>query len=171
MTSLTRKMNRVWKTAQLYIGFHRDPRGRKRSKPHVWPPKNARASIHDDPERQEAFLVIKSAQEDRERDVQIKLRADKIVLRRDLDESWRGVIVTEHEVIVAVGDVSITINHDGSITRQGNSDTTWIEADGAVLKKTDYVEASMSGDGVDMVRRSPDSIAAITEEGIVTRRK
>ena len=86
-------VHRVWKSAQLYIGFHKDPSGRKRDQAKVWPPKNASASIHSDPSEQEAFLVVRSANTAASEDVQIKVRADKIVLRRDCEVCWQGVQV------------------------------------------------------------------------------
>ncbi|WP_299775912.1 hypothetical protein [uncultured Tateyamaria sp.] len=58
---------------------------------------------------------------------------------------------------------------DGAITRQTDDDTTYIEADGSILKMTEYVEAMMSGDGVKLSRRTPDNIAAITEDGVIAK--
>lgn len=169
MSNLTKTIRRTWKSAQLYIGFHVDPSGKKRKTPKVWPPKNASATLHADPLQQEAFVVVKNADGDAERDVQIKLRPDKIVLRRDYEDAWNGVLVTEHSVTVAVAGLSIRINHDGSITREDGLDTTWVEADGSVLKKTEFVEASMSGDGVEMSRRTPDNISAIQRDGVLSK--
>ena len=77
--------------------------------------------------------------------------------------------MTDHSVSVAVAGISIRINHDGSITREDGNDTTWVEADGSVLKKTEFVEASMSGDGVELTRRTPASIAAIQSDGLVAK--
>ena len=169
MSKLVSDIRQTWRSAQLYIGFHRDQKGAKRSQPKVWPPKNANATIHSDPTEQEAFVVVKSAAGDVDQDVQIKLRPDKIVLRRDYEQAWNGVLVTDHSVSVAVAGISIRINHDGSITREDGNDTTWVEADGSVLKKTEFVEASMSGDGVELTRRTPDSIAAIQSDGLVAK--
>lgn len=169
MSSISSSARRVWKSAQLYIGFHRDPKGKMRQEPHVWPPKNANATIHPDPAEQEAFMVVKSADGKDDEDVQIKLRPDMIVLRRDCKESWDGVIVSNHSVQVKVDGVSIRINYDGSITREDADSTTWVEADGGVLKKTEYVEASMSSDGTELTRRSEDNLTAITQTGILSK--
>lgn len=169
MTKITTSLDRVWKTAQLYIGFHRDPEGKRRQTPHVWPPRNGKATIHEDPGEQEAFLVLKSADGDADRDVQIKLRPDMIVLRRDATDAWEGVIVEEAAVSIKVGDVSIRINPDGSITREDGDNTTWVEADGGVLKKTEYVEAAMSADGTELSRRTSDNLAAITPSGLISK--
>jgi len=169
-TKLTKTVHRVWKSAQLYIGFHRDQEGNPRDTAKVWPPKNASASIHDDPDEQEAFVVVKSADKDVSRDVQIKLRPDRIVLRRDGDVGWQGVLVDEFSVTVRTAyDVYIKIGHDGSVTRQTDSDETSVEADGSVFKRTEFVEARMSGDGVDLSRRTSSHIAAITEDGVISK--
>ncbi len=60
---------------------------------------------------------------------------------------------------------------DGAITRETDEDTTYIEADGSVLKKTEYVDAMMSGDGVALSRRTLDTIAAITEDGVIAKQR
>lgn len=169
MTQTTKTLARIWQSAQLYIGFHRDPHGARRAEAKVWPPKNARATIHPDPDEQEAFLVVKSAEKDSARDVQIKLRPDAIVLRRDLGTAWKGIVVEEHMVSVQVGGVWVRIMADGSVSHDMDGDMTYVEADGAVLKKTEFVDAMMSGDGVELSRRTPTTIAAITEEGVVAK--
>jgi len=169
MNDIAKVVRRTWKSAQLYIGFHRDLGGKKREEPKVWPPKNASATIHSDPTEQEAFVVVKSSDGDAAQDVQIKLRPDKIVLRRDYEDAWNGVLVTDHSVTVAVAGLSIRINHDGSITREDGNDTTWVEADGSILKKTEFVEASMSSDGVEMARRTPDNVSAISRDGFLSK--
>lgn len=164
MNDIAKIVRRTWKSAQLYIGFHRDLEGKKREES-----KNANATIHSDPTEQEAFVVVKSLDGDAAQDVQIKLRPDKIVLRRDYEDAWNGVLVTDHSVTVAVAGISIRINHDGSITRIDGTDTTFVEADGSVLKKTEFVEATMSGDGVDLARRTPDNISAISRDGVLSK--
>lgn len=128
--------------------------GKQREQPHVWSPKNASATIHRDPEEQETFIVVKSAENDGDQDIQIKLRPDMIVLRRDFKDVWEGVKVDAFAVSVKVVNLSIRINHDGSINREDGDSTTWIEADGSVLKKTEFVDATMSGDGVELTRRT-----------------
>ncbi|WP_299852223.1 hypothetical protein [uncultured Roseovarius sp.] len=169
MSRIASSTRRVWKSAQLYIGFHRDPEGRRRREPHVWPPKNGNATIHRDPAEQEAFVVVKSAEGDTDQDIQIKLRPDMIVLRRDDRTAWEGVKIDRFTVSVKVGDVSIRINPDGSVTREDSDSTTWIEADGGVLKKTEFVEAVMSGDGTELKRRTPSNVAAITQDGVLSK--
>ena len=171
MTTLTKPLHRFWKSAQLYIGFHTDPKGRKRQVPHVWPPKNARATIQEDPAEQETFVVVKSAARDSAQDVQIKLRPDMIVLRRDASDAWEGVIVEQSSVAVKVGGVSIRIGHDGTITREDGDSTTWVEADGGVLKKTEFVDAAMSPDGTELSRRTTGNLTAITKDGMIFKDK
>lgn len=169
MSNVKSSVRRIWKSAQLYVGFHRDPKGKMRKEPHVWPPKDARASIHPNPDEQETFMVLKSGERDTDNDIQIKLRPDQIVLRRDYKDAWEGVIANKHTITVKIGGVSIRINHDGSITREDGESTTWVEADGVVLKKTEFVEASMSHDGSELTRRTPDNLTAITQSGLLSK--
>ncbi|MEO9780411.1 MAG: hypothetical protein ABJH07_26155 [Sedimentitalea sp.] len=169
MTLTNSPLARVWRSAQLYIGFHRDPQGNPRAEAKVWPPKNGNATLHPDPEQQEAFLVVSTAAKDTPRDVQIKLRPDKIVLRRDPGISWEGVVVEDHMISVQVGGAWVRIKADGSVSHELDGDMTYVESDGSVLKKTEFVDAMMSGDGVDLSRRTASHIAAITEDGVVSK--
>lgn len=163
------KPRAVWKTAQLFIGFFRDQAGKQREQAKVWSPNNASASIHADPAVQEAFVVVKSADGDAARDVQVKFRPNMIVLRRDCEQAWKGILVDEHFVRIVVGAVTIRVNHDGSIAREAQGETTWIEADGGVLKKTEFVEASMSPDGVRLMRRTQDNLTVIASDGVLSK--
>ena len=168
----TKTLTRVWKSAQLYIGFHTDQKGNVRDQAKVWPPKNALATIHSDVKEQETFLEVRAEDKEKTRDVQIRLQPDKIVLRRDADDiGWEGIVVENDSVAIRVNGTWVRVKVDGAITRESDADTTYIEADGSVLKKTEYVDAMMSGDGVELSRRTPDSIAAITPDGVVARSK
>ena len=169
MSKLQSTAKRVWQSAQLYIGFHRDPKGKMRDQAHVWPPKNAHATIDSNPEDKEAFVVVKSADPNISSDVQIKLHPDKIVLRRDEDAGWEGIVLSPHRVSVQVNGTWIIVNADGSIAHDKDGDMTYVEADGAVLKKTQYVDAMMSGDGQQLSRRTPTTIAAITLDGVIAK--
>lgn len=169
MNSVAKTAQRVWKSAQLYIGFHRDPDGTLRDTPRVWPPENGKATLHSDPAEQETFLVLKSAAADADQDIQIRLHTDRIVLRRDDQHAWQGMTIDEDCVAVKLGGVSVRINHDGSLTREDGDSTTWVEADGGVLKKTEFVEAAMSSDGTELTRRTPDNLAAITQRGVLSK--
>lgn len=170
MSEIAKHSQRIWKSAQLYIGFYTDPKGKKRDQPKVWPPKNANATIHSNPDEQEAFLEIKADPQSNARDIQMRLRPDKLVLRRHNDGiGWDGIIIEDDQIAVKVAGNWVRIKVDGGITRESEGDTTYIEADGSVLKKTEFVDALMSGDGVELSRRTPDTIAAITDGGVVAK--
>lgn len=169
MEDVTNSLGRVWRSAKLYIGFHRDQQGNMRQVAKVWSPKNARATIHADPSKQEAFLVVEAADAEAPRDVQIKLRQEKIVLRRDPGTGWDGIIVEENGLSVSVNGMRIRISADGSVSREAEDGTTYLEADGAVLKKTKFVESMMSGDGVELTRRTETDIAAIRHDGVIAK--
>ena len=162
---------RIWKSAQLYIGFHQDKQGRQRAEAHVWKPDNGNATINPDPAKQEAFLVLNATDPDATGDVQVKLRPDAIVLRRDSDQGWKGIKIDEGDVTVLVNGIEIRIGADGAITRTDEDSTTWVEADGYILRKTEFVEASMSADGENLTRRTEDHIAAISGDGVISKAK
>lgn len=169
MGDVKQAASRVWKSAQLYIGFHRDQQGNQRAQAKVWPPKNGNASIHPNPEEQEAFLVVKATDKAEPRDVQIKCHPDKIVLRRDPGVSWEGIVVEEGLISVQVGGAWVRIKSDGAVAHERDGDMTYVEPDGAVLKKTEFVEAMMSGDGLELSRRTPTTIAAFCEDGVLAK--
>ncbi len=167
---LEKAARRVWKSAQMFVGFHTDQKGKPREQPKLWPPKNGSASIHGDPSAQEAIVVVKAADPEAAQDVQIKLHPNRIVLRRDADMWWQGVAVDEHSVTVRMADNTIIeIRHDGSVKRRSAEDETHVEADGSIFKFTEFAEAHMTGDGVEMTRRTEDRIATITADGVVDR--
>jgi hypothetical protein len=113
--------------------------------------------------------VVKAADRAGPRDVQVKLHPDNIVLRRDSGPSWEGVVVEDHMISVQVAGAWVRIRADGSVAHERDGDMTYVESDGAVLKKTEFVEAMMSGDGVELSRRTPTTIAAITEDGVLAK--
>lgn len=171
MTALAHKrsLHRVWKSVQLYIGFHRDQRGNPRDQAKVWPPKNANATIHANPEDQEAFLIVKSADQNASRDVQLKLHPDQIIVRREEGMGWRGIIIEDDKISVQVNGSWVRISANGAIAQDIDGDRTFVEPDGSVLKMTEFVEAHMSSDGVELSRRTDTSIAAIRHDGVVAK--
>ncbi len=171
MSRLTKSARQVWKSVQLYVGFHRDPAGRKRDTAKVWPPKNANASIGQDPDERETFLVVKTAARKEPRDIQVKLRPDKIVLRRDEGPAWQGVIIGDYTIDIQVNGRWVHVCADGSVRQEIGDDITWIEADGAVLNKTEFAEATMSGDGENLARRTQSNVSAISSDGVVSRQR
>lgn len=160
---------RIWKSAQLFIGFHKDTNGQHREEPKLWPPKHARATIHADETKQEAFVVVQGCNDIEE--VQVKFRPDKIVIRRDERSAWHGIIAQEHAVSVVAGDTTITIGPDGSVTRSCRDGVTDIGADGSILKRSANVTATISGDGIEIARRTDEGLAAIKRDGVVMKAK
>lgn len=167
-----KQYRRIWRAAQLFIGFHRDPRGRKRDEAFVWSPKNGNASIHANPEDQETFLELKSADKSSGGDVQIKLRPDQIVLRREQSaQGWQGVILDEAQVKIKVNDVWITVNADGSVSQRLADGQTDVEADGTVLKRTEFTTASMSADGACYKSSTPEGVTSVSPAGFLVQNK
>lgn len=171
MSSITKAAKSVWRTAQLYIGFHRDKLGNKRNEAKVWAPKNGNATIYPDSDNQEVFLHLKSTEKDPAQDVQVKLRSDRVILRRDLDTAWNGIIVEESCVSVRIGDIWVRVNSDGSVTHDDGLSTTYVEAGGHVLKKTEFVEASISSDGEELVSKTPTTLSAIRKDGMISKKR
>ena len=169
-STVEKTIRRVWKSAQMYIAFHKDQNKRQRNEPKFWPPKNGSASLHGDPAQQEAIVVVKAADPEDTQDVQIKLHPGRIVVRRDAEIWWQGVAVDDHSVTVRMADNTIIeIRHDGSVKRRSAEDETHVEADGSIFKWTEHAETTMTGDGIEMTRRTEDRITAITYDGVVDR--
>lgn len=142
-----------------------------RTEPKIWSPKNASATIKDDPKDTEVFCVVSSADSDRSQDVQIKIHPDMIVLRRDADTCWKGIVVSASDVHVQVAGTWVRIGHDGGVKRQTELDTTYIEADGSVLKETPYSRAMISADGEELSSSTSERISSISPEGVLSRPK
>lgn len=169
-TAAESAIRRVWKSAQMYIAFHKDQSGKDRTAPKLWPPNNGSASIHGDPKEQEAIVVVKASDPKDAQDVEIKLHPNRIVLRRETDKWWQGVAIEDDTIRVRMADGTyITIEYDGRIKRYGHDDHTYVEADGSIFKHTAHAEAHMTGDGVEMSRRTEDRVASITHDGVVDR--
>ena len=160
----------AWKSAQLLIAFHRNPDGGKRAEPRLWSPKNNVAGVTGDPKTKEAFILVRGQGDAGE--VQIKMHADKIILRRDEDAvGWTGIQADHHGVSVLVDNVWVTVNGDGSITRkaQGNDgDTSWVQADGSYIRINETMHIEVSGDGARMSRRTDERLDVVTAEGIMS---
>lgn len=162
-------MRKVWRSVRLFVAFHKDRQKRARRIPYLWPPSDAQAGVTDkDTDGQEAFVLVKGASGS-ERDVQIKVRPDKIILRRDDGPDWSGIIVTDHGVAVRVGDHWVEVRHDGSVKREAAGETTFLEADGTIFRFTDFAEIIVSPQGDNISRRTPEGIAAITPDGVLVK--
>lgn len=164
------KPHRVWKSAQLCVGFHRDRDGRPRRAPHFWTPKDGRASLYSNNE-QESFVLLKSTEGNSQTDVQIRMRPDAIEMTRSYQGAWTAVSADEFTVTVEVAGLHVRIGHDGTVTREDQTGTTWLEANGGVLKKTETVEASISSDGMELTRRTSDNLSVIAEQGVLSRQR
>jgi hypothetical protein len=159
----------VWKSAELLIAFHKNKKREKRAEPFLWRPKEAFARLLAEPEDQEAFVVLKGA--DDVEDVQIKLHPDKVVIRRDQPLGWSGIIIDEHTVRVMVDNVWVRIDHNGSVVVERDAETTYLEGDGSIIKINPEAEIMVSSDGRRMSRRTDSQIDAFTEDGFVSRKK
>lgn len=163
------KNRRIWKSVQLMIAFHKDPQtNMPRKFPKIWNPKGAKAGLQNKPDDQEAFALLKSDATETG-DVQIKFHPSQVILRRDPTIGWDGVSVDETEVIVRVGGIHVRIGHDGSVKRTNGNDTTFVEADGAIVQFTEFAEIMISPDGQHMSRKTPYSITAVSDDGVLQR--
>lgn len=159
----------IWTQARLLIAFHRDPARRRRKVPFLWRPKDASAGLRADPTDQEAFLHVEGAEAGN--DVQVKLRSDRIIARRDEGRGWAGIEISDHGVRVLVGETWIEVGHDGGVTRRAEDVTTYLEGDGAIYRLGPDAEIIVAADGSSVSRRTPEHIQALTEDGVLSRRK
>jgi hypothetical protein len=159
----------VWKSAELLIAFHKNKKREKRAEPFLWRPKEAFARLLAEPEDQEAFVVLKGA--DDVEDVQIKLHPDKVVIRRDQPLGWSGIVIDEHTVRVKVDNIWVLIDNNGGVVVERDAETTYLEGDGSIIKINPEAEIMVSSDGRSMSRRTEAQIDAFTEDGFVSRKK
>ena len=167
MNPVARRMAAIWRSARLRVINRRVRTGGESRDPDGVVMMDARAPIPADPEERETMLVVESA--DQDRDVNIKLRPHRMVLQRVPEAGWDRIVVEERTVVVLVNGLWIWIHQDGSVSRERDGGLTQIDADGAVVKTTESVEAAMSADGVELTRRTSSSLAAIREDGMVAK--
>lgn len=157
----------------MFIAFHFDPARKKRAEPYLWPPKNAAAGLRSDVGDQETFVHMRGAE--KADDVQLKLRANAIIARRDPGKGWSGVEINDHSVRVLVGDVWITIDPMGTVKREADdgASTTFLEFDGSIIQLTEEAQVCVSADGEKISRRTADRLDVVTGDGIMStpRRK
>jgi hypothetical protein len=158
----------VWERAQMLIAFHRDPERRMRAAPFLWPPKGAAAGLTADPADREAFVHLRGS--DPADDVQLKLRPNAIVARREPGRGWSGVEIDEHSVRVLVGEVWIEVGVDGTVRREAaqGAHTTFLENDGSIVRLCENAEIFVSGDGARMTRRTDERIDVVTADGVLS---
>ena len=168
--SLPSKVVSTWKSVELMLAFHRDPKGKKRDKPVFWNPKGAFARLFADTKDQETILHLK-AEGDSDADVMIQFRANKITARRNHPLGWSGIEIDDHSVSVVVNNVLITVKSDGSVTKREDAEITFLEADGSILKNTPWADILVSGDGGSISRRTEDHIDAFTPDGFVSKKR
>lgn len=152
----------------MLIAFHLDPKRQKRDVPYLWKPKNGDAGLNHDATEQETFIQLHGI--DTENDVQLKLRPDAIIARRDGGIGWSGVMISDDTVQVIVGDMKLEIRPDGSVARHDNDgSSTFLEGDGSIIKLSAQAQITVSSDGGTMRRRTEDRIEAITPDGVVSK--
>lgn len=158
----------IWDRARLLIAFHRDPARKKRAEPYLWPPKDATARLRADASHQETFVHMRGAE--KADDVQLKLRANAIIARREPGRGWSGIEINDHSVRILVGDVWVEIVQDGTIRREADNITgaTFLEGDGSIIQLTEDAEVCVSPDGGKITRRTSDRLDVVTEDGILS---
>ena len=159
----------IWDRAQMFIAFHRDPTRKKRAEPYLWPPKDAAAGLRTEVDEQETFVHMRGVE--KADDVQLKLRANAIIARRDPGRGWSGIEIDDHRVRVLVGDVWIEIDPLGSVKRSTDdgASTTFLEFDGSIIKTTEEAEVSVSADNAEIVRRTAERLDVVTADGIMSK--
>ncbi|WP_308917224.1 hypothetical protein [Jannaschia sp. LMIT008] len=165
------RVRSIWDRAQMFIAFHRDPARKKRAEPYLWPPKDAAAGLRAETDDQETFVHMRGT--DRADDVQLKLRTNAIIARRDPGRGWSGVEINDQSVRVLVGDVWITIDQMGTVKREADdgASTTFLEFDGSIIQLTEGAEVCVSADGAEITRRTADRIEGLTPDGVVSRQR
>ena len=158
----------VWERAQMFIAFHRDPERKKRETPYLWPPKDACAGLREGITDQECFVHLRGS--DRADDVQIKLRPNAIVARREPGCGWSGIEIDDYGVRVLVGEVWIEIDPLGGVTREAadGASTTSLDWDGSILQLTEAAEVCVSADGERITRRTAERLDVVTGDGILS---
>ena len=70
-----------------------------------------------------------------------------------------------------VDNIEITISPDGSVKVVNDAETTYLEGDGSLIKITPDSEILVAGDGSSMSRRTEHHIDAISDQGVLSKRR
>lgn len=153
----------------MFIAFHRDPARQKRTEPYLWPPKDASAGLRAEVDDQETFVHLRGA--DRADDVQLKLRSNAIIARREPGRGWSGIEINGHSVRVLVGGVWVEIDPLGAVKREADdgASTTFLEFDGSIIKLTEDAEVCVSADSAEITRRTAERLDVVTADGIMSK--
>jgi hypothetical protein len=165
--SLPIQSSPVWKSAELLIAFFRDPKGVRRDKPFVWNPKNSRAALVDRDHDQEAFVQMEASDG---RDVQLRLQPSSIVARRETGSGWNGVVISDTEISIQIGETWIHVRGDGSIRHDQHKTTTFVEPDGSIIRLDPLSKITVSADGSRVARKTDEKLEAFTPEGFVSKK-
>ena len=102
--------------------------------------------------------------------MQLKLRPNAIIARREPGRGWSGIEINDHSVRVLVGDVWIEIDPMGAVKREADdgASTTFLEFDGSIIQLTEEAEVCVSGDGERITRRTAERLDVVTGDGIMS---
>jgi len=170
MSLVSTSVQAVWQSAELLIAFHKNKNKTKRDAPFFWRPKEAFARLLAKPEDQEAVVVMRAA-DDNGADVQIKMHSDKIVIRRDRELGWSGIIVDDHQIQIKVDGTVIRVDPDGGVVVERDFQKTHLEGTGEIFRFTPDTKIVVSADGGRMSRETEASFDGFTPDGVVSRRK
>jgi len=158
----------LFKSAKLMIAFYRDKNAKKLEKPFIWAARKPVVGLSNkDLGEQESFLLIEG--EDGERDVEVRLHPDKIVLSRDDGDFWKGVVLDAGCIRVAAGGRIIEIAPDGAVKVRDDETpdvVSSVEADGSIYRLSEEATIFVSGDGSQASFRTDDRLSALTPEGV-----
>ena len=163
--------DQLWRSVRLVVRLFRDPDGNPRKSAKDWSPKNGHAGIHRDSTKQQTQVLIESANRDRSADVRFTCGSDRLALYRNQNEGWREVSVGDGHVEVEAGKFRVRITDDGALSVTTQTATTYIEADGAILKLAGDDRFTISADGAEMYSKTPERIAAIKPDGVLCKDK
>jgi hypothetical protein len=170
MSIVPASIQAVWHSAELVIAFHKNKDKTKRDAPYFWRPKEAFARLAAKPEDQEAVVVMRAADAEGS-DVQIKMHSDKIVIRRDRDLGWSGLIIDNHQIQIKVDGTVIRIDPDGGVVVERDSQKTHLEGTGEIFRFTPDTKIVVSADGGRMSRETEVTFDGFTPDGVISRRK
>lgn len=159
-----------WTEAQLLVAFHKDPRGNPRNRARAWSPKKGVGWIHEDPEVQETFVEVRAGG-DEDRSLQIKLRRHEVVVTRPQAFSWKGVVLREEGLDIALGQVRVSVDTFGTVTWDDGVTQTIIDPDGTVCRLALEARAAISSDALSIMQETADTVVTLSERGFGSRKK
>ena len=85
--------------------------------------------------------------------------------------SWKGVVLREEGLDIALGQVRVSVDTFGTVTWDDGVTQTIIDPDGTVCRLALEARAAISSDALSIMQETADTVVTLSERGFGSRKK